>query len=139
MTYYISILILSIVGAVNASYLYWQYRQKIKNQRPMTCLFGQDCEAVVGSQWGKTLGVKNEIVGTLFYLALISLSAWQLSGSDFPKIPEAVLFIAIIAAIASSYLLVIQFSVLKNFCSWCIFSAVINYLILFTSIFLFVK
>ena len=105
----------------------------------MVCIFGQSCEVVVESKWGTTLGIKNELIGIIFYIAVLALSLWQVIGSEFPKLSELIFFISAMAALGSTYLLIIQFSVLKNFCSWCIFSAVINYLIFITSIFLFIK
>ena len=134
--YNIALIILALLGITNAGYLYWQYQKKVKEQRPMFCPFGQQCETVVGSKWGKTLGIKNEIMGIIFYSLLIALNLWQLIGSDFSKINEFIFFLALIAALASTYLIIVQFKVLKSYCSWCIFATIINYLIFLTSVFL---
>lgn len=134
MAYHYALTTLAFFGLCNALILYWQHL-KVK-ERPMVCLFGQDCSIVVESPWGRALGIKNELVGIIFYLLIIALSLWHIGGSAFVKLNELIFFLSLISGIASTYLLTIQFGVLKNYCSWCIFSAVINYLIFLTAIFI---
>ncbi len=102
----------------------------------MVCLFGQNCEEVLSSKWGRTLGIKNEVMGMFFYISIIALSLWQIMGSDFPKTNELIFFLSLVAALGSTYLIIIQFTIIKNYCSWCIFAVIINYLIFLTSVLL---
>lgn len=134
MLYHYALVVISFLGLFNALILYWQHINIQK--RPMVCLFGQQCEIVVESRFGHALGIKNELIGIIFYIIIISLSLWHISGSDFTKINQLIFFLTLVAGIASTYLLTIQFGLLKNYCSWCIFSALINYLILITSVFI---
>lgn len=133
MPYHYALIIVAFLGLLNALILYWQHL-KVK-ERPMVCLFGQDCSLVVESKWGSSLGVKNEVFGIGFYLLIIILSLWHIGGSAFIKLNELIFFLSLIATLASTYLLIIQFTALRNYCSWCIFSAVFNYLILITAAF----
>ena len=123
-------LVLLAAGIVNAAYLHWQYLKYMSDARPMTCPLGGKCADVVASPYGTTWGVKNERWGLAYYFLIFILTftyVWQPSLALFLKI--AILSISGVAVIFSTYLVVIQFSVLRAYCSWCIAATVINYLI----------
>ena len=129
----IYILLLSILGFLNAFYLYYQHVREIKLGKKMFCLLGGDCGAVVGSKYGKTFGVKNEKLGMSYYLLLI---IYILIIQFFPQIGGKfemwVKLSMMIAAAFSLYLLFLQAVVLKKFCSWCLIAIFINLLIFYT-------
>lgn len=90
----------------------------------MFCLIGGDCGEVVGSKYGKTFGIKNEIIGMVYYVLLgifIFTDSFKL----------AVAIAAVVSAIFSIYLLFIQSVILRKFCSWCLIAIAINFLILY--------
>ncbi|TSC86260.1 MAG: hypothetical protein G01um10147_972 [Microgenomates group bacterium Gr01-1014_7] len=120
----IIIFILSVLGFSNAFYLYWQHKREVNTGQKMFCLIGGDCGAVVGSKYGKTFGIKNEIIGMIYY-ALLGI--YILTGIVLPPIK----IIAGVAALFSLYLLYIQVVVLKKFCSWCLIAIAINLLIFY--------
>jgi len=64
------ILILSTLGFLNAFYLYYQHQREVITGQKMFCLIGGDCGKVVGSKYGRTYGVKNELIGMTYYLLL---------------------------------------------------------------------
>lgn len=124
------ILLLAIFGFLNAFYLYWQHKREVQTGQKMFCLIGGDCGAVVGSKYGKTFGVKNEITGMVYYflLGIYSLIAVLLPG--FASNFEIFIKIAVsVALVFSLYLLFAQTILLKKFCSWCLIAIAINILI----------
>lgn len=128
----IIVLILSILGFANAAYLYFQHKREVETGQKMFCLIGGDCGAVVGSKYGKTFGVKNELTGMTYYALLaiyilisILFPGFEQDFSLFAKIAT------IIATIFSVYLLFVQTMVLKTLCSWCLIAIVINILIFY--------
>jgi len=125
------ILLLSISGFVNAFYLFWQHKREVNTGQKMFCLIGGDCAAVVGSKYGKTFGIKNELIGMTFYFLLSFYSLTSLlapSLRNFLIIPK---LITLIAAVFSLYLLFIQTIVLKKLCSWCLIAILVNLLIFY--------
>jgi len=124
------ILFLALVGFANAYYLHWQYLRFKKTKKPMFCLIGQDCAAVIDSRYGETLGVKNEITGMFYYTATLVLMVLSLF---FPPIRPIASFIVLLtsfaAAVFSLYLLYVQTAVLKKLCSWCLIAIFINVII----------
>lgn len=127
----LSALIITILaGIANAWYLYWQWRQYKLIARPMLCPLDGKCEEVVGTVYGTTLGVKNELWGLLYYFSLLGMIGIYLLYA--PLAPTARLLILVssgFSVLFSSYLLFIQLFLLRKYCSWCILAAFINYLI----------
>lgn len=131
------------IGIANALYLRWQTIQHERVGRPMTCPFDGRCEDVVLSPYGTTFGVKNEISGILYYITLLAaLLVYHFFVPAFLQKFEAIarygIFgITIFAVLFSTYLLYIQFGILKKRCSWCIFASLINYAIFALEFFYF--
>lgn len=126
------ILLLTVLGFLNAFYLYYQHQREVKTGQKMFCLIGGDCGAVVGSKYGKTFGIKNELIGTTYYFLL---GIYLLLSILIPQFGISFQFLVkiatIIAAIFSLYLLFVQFVILRKFCSWCLIAISINLLILY--------
>ena len=124
------ILLLSILGFVNAFYLYHQHRREIRTGQKMFCLIGGDCGEVVGSKYGRTLGIKNEILGMEYYILLIIYSFLAIF------LPQLVIsfgfwvkLTVLSVSIFSLYLLIVQTFILRKFCSWCLIAIGINLMI----------
>ena len=121
------ILLLSILGFLNAFYLYWQHKKEIKTGQKMFCLIGGDCGAVVGSKYGRTIGIKNEITGMVYYFLLGLYALTNIFLPPFAHKFEIFAKIIVLAALAFSfYLLFVQTVVLRKFCSWCLIAIAIN-------------
>lgn len=124
------ILLLAILGFLNAFYLYSQHKREVATGQKMFCLIGGDCGAVVGSKYGRTLGIKNEKIGMAYY---ILLGVYFFINIYIPN-PINIIFmkiVTIIATIFSLYLLYVQTFLLKKFCSWCLIAIFINILIFY--------
>lgn len=126
------ILLLSILGFLNAFYLYWQHKREVATGQKMFCLIGGDCGAVVGSKYGRTFGIKNELIGMTYYVLLSLYLILAFFMPDlfrnfiiFPKLAT------LIAALFPLYLLFVQAVILRMFCSWCLIAIAINILIFY--------
>ena len=122
------LVILVVVGFINAYFLHWQYLRFKKEKKPMFCLIGEDCAGVIDSRFGTTAGVKNEIMGMIYYSLL--LLALLLSNYFATNLVNIVIFLAtLVAAIFSLYLLYVQTLILKKICSWCLIAIALNIII----------
>lgn len=124
--------ILAIAGFANAAYLYFQHKREVETGQKMYCLIGGDCGAVVGSKYGQTFGIKNELIGMTYYFLL---GIYSLVYFLFPQLANSLIIVikllVIAAALFSLYLLFIQSIILKKFCSWCLIAIFINLLIFY--------
>jgi len=128
----IIILILSILGFINAYYLHYQYKQYTNSGKEMYCLIGGKCTDVISSKYGTTLGVKNEIIGISYYTFL---GIYLLVSLFIPEVGNNISLLvkvaATVATIFSLYLLTVQTMILKKLCSWCLIAISINLLIFY--------
>lgn len=112
------LVILALLGLAISLYL---LLKKLKNEK-VVCFLGHDCDNVVKSKYGKTFGIFNEVPGLLFYLAVF--------GGVLLNFISLLRIAAVLAVLASLYLVGIQAFSLKMWCEYCIASALINGLIL---------
>ena len=132
------ILILPAVGFFNALWLYWQGREYRERGRPMVCPLNGHCEKVVFSEYGFTFGIKNELVGMAYYIALLAgLYLFSFYPAFYPFLAFSFLTATALAALVSLYLIYIQFFILRMFCSWCILANAINIAIFVSNLVVF--
>ena len=65
------LLVLSVVGFVVSFYIFYSK----KYDKPLHCMIGQDCDAVVKSKYGKTFGIENTVPGMLYYVLIFAYGA----------------------------------------------------------------
>jgi len=120
-----SLIVLALIGLIDSLYLSWKHLKK----QPLVCpITTHDCQAVVESKYGKLFfGIKNEYLGSLFYLAVI-IAAIIIALDSF-NILLYLLLASAAALIISAYLFYVQAKILKNYCTYCIISALVNLLI----------
>ncbi len=119
------ILFLSFLGFLDATYLTILH---FKNAFP-PCRITSGCETVLSSKYAAIYGIPISLIGSLFYLLLIGLSILILT--DFKKIFTKALTLSVLSgALVSAILIYIQFFLLKTFCQYCLFSEVVNFLLL---------
>ena len=123
------LIILASIGFGVSFYIFYTK----KNDKPMHCVIGQDCDAVVKSKYGKTFGVENTIPGMLYYTLIFAYGIALLSNRNLFK-PDIVYYSIVIASIASVlfsvYLIAVQAFVLKKWCEYCIVSSAASLAIL---------
>ena len=123
MQFVTTFVVLSLSGLIDASYLAYTHRSK----KMLVCPIGSDCDAVVESRWGTTLGIRNELLGVVFYLGMLLLG---ISFAAFPGYIEfARMLVRAGAAIGlgfSLFLTYIQVRVIRQYCMYCLLSATIS-------------
>lgn len=123
--YHIISIILSFLGLGTSSYIYYSNKKNVK----MYCIIGKDCNKVIKSKYSELFGIKNELLGILYYLFIISNSIFRI-------IPTEILLIPVSLALLTSLILTfIQLFILKEFCEYCLFSNLINFLIFLVVVF----
>jgi len=116
------IIILSILGLVITSYISIAHIIKKKVICPIN---SKSCNIVLDSKYSKTLGIKNEIIGLFYYVAII-IAIFIIPSAGI------ILSAKIASTIGGLYSIIlfgIQTKVLKNYCSWCITTTIINILL----------
>ncbi len=130
---YFVVLILSLVGLFLAFYI----KNKKNKEQPMVCLVGHDCNEVVNSRYSKIFGIKNENLGIVYYFIIIIFSVLTIGGVVWPAIIIWGLNAAAIgAALFSLYLIGVQAFALREWCMWCLGSALISLVISLSLFFL---
>ncbi len=122
------LLALAVLGMADSGYLVWKHQIK---KQALVCPLNSDCNAVTDSKWGRILGVRNDILGFFYYIAIFVLGIFIFSGYEYSLY---LLTAAFLAFAFSAFLLYIQKYVIKSYCFYCIMSAVINLLIFISAI-----
>lgn len=112
----------SVAGLVLALYIFVTKQNK---KKPLVCPIGGHCDAVVHSKYSKFLGVPVELLGAGYYLLIavvygahaLAVVVWSDTFLFF------VTAFSVLAFLFSVYLVFIQAFTLKNWCTWCLFSA----------------
>jgi uncharacterized membrane protein len=134
MQFFSTFIVLAITGALDAGYLIYKRAKK----HPLVCPIGNDCGAVVGSKWGKIFGIHNDTIGFVFYLGMLGAVFAALNSPE--RATRIFLFMLIAsggALLFSAFLTAVQMFALKNYCFYCLISALINLLLFINTVVLF--
>ncbi|HEY4475194.1 MAG TPA: vitamin K epoxide reductase family protein [Candidatus Paceibacterota bacterium] len=124
-------IVLSLAGLVNAGYLSYKHFQK----KLLVCPINHDCNAVVESKWGHMFGVRNEILGILYYLAMFAgILIFILKPNLILDISNYIFIGTAIGLIFSAFLTYLQKFVIKEYCFYCLISALISLLLFINSL-----
>ncbi len=125
----IFLIISPLIGFFVSFYIFYSK----KHEKPMHCMIGKDCNAVVTSDYGKTFGVENTIPGMAYYLIIIIYAAGLILNQNVFK-ENIVYYLIVSASIASvlfaAYLTLVQAFVLKKWCEYCLISSLASLSIL---------
>lgn len=128
-----SFLVLAFVGLLNAGYLLWKHYRH-RNQ-PMICPLTHDCSKVTESSYAHLLPIRNEVLGTVFYVMVLFGIIGTIVFPALQKWGYVLLSIAIGSGVIFSGILVyIQAQVIKNYCFYCLVSALITLLLFVNSL-----
>ena len=117
--------VLSILGVIDSIYLYYKHSKK----QPLVCLLNTNCNAVLNSKWSHIFGIRNELFGIAYY-SLIFIGSFVLFYNETHFIHISLRLISFLAMIFSAFLIYLQKYVIKEYCFYCIISAIISLLIL---------
>ncbi len=116
----------SLAGFFDSLYLWMQHLQN----KPLMCPLGHNCTTVTRSEWGELLGVRNELLGMLYYSALFVVFCFSLLLPIYNISLSYLSFgMASVGLFVSAFLVYIQAAVIKNYCIYCLVSALLSVLI----------
>lgn len=133
-----SFITLAITGIADAGYLVWKhYSHKAE---PLICPLDHDCSKVTESKWSTIFWARNEVLGLLFYVSMLlgGLVLFFMPALSLFSLPLTLLIKLAAGAglLFSLFLLWVQIYKIKDYCFYCILSALINLLLLVNSFFL---
>ncbi len=120
--------IFSLIGLLDVGFIHY----KKTNNNKLVCVIGKDCNTVLESKYNSFLGIPMTIWGGLYYLGMFVLAILCLGQviSLFGVQSIYVLkLLSALAALGSIGLIFIQLVVLKEWCEYCLLSAVVNFLL----------
>ena len=107
------------IGLAEASYL---VRKRIEEEQP-SCPIGTGCVKVLASKYNKTFLVHNDVLGVVFYVAMMTVTALYVLGlletSTWAIATNALLAGAVFM---SAYFVYLQKFVIRAWCFWCLMS-----------------
>ena len=103
--------VVALAGVAVAAYLTWAHYAG----GSVVCVVGGSCEEVQSSEYSKVLGVPVVLLGVGAYTTVLALVAW-----DSATARLAAAAIALVGALFSAYLLVVQLVVIDAVCAWCL-------------------
>ena len=130
--FYGFIALLALGGFCVALYIYYTK----KNKRELVCPLGSDCNAVINSKYAKFLNIPLEYLGMLYYciilIAYILLIFTNNLFSNFSLL--GLVMLSGLAFLFSLYLLFAQAFLIRQWCIWCLLSAMFSTIIFITSL-----
>lgn len=127
-------IVLAVLGIADAGYLTLKHREK----KPLACPLDHDCSHVTESKWATIFGVRNEVLGLLFYVALLVGALLLLTFPSYAATLRTLFLLATAGGfLFSAFLTMLQFAVIKDYCFYCLISAGINGLLVINAWVLF--
>lgn len=108
--------LVALAGIAVAGYLTWAHYADAS----VVCVVGGSCEAVQSSEYAKVAEVPVAVLGLVGYSVVLALIAW-----DAPTARLAAATIALVGALFSLYLLLVQLFVIDALCAWCVANDVV--------------
>ena len=117
--------IITFLAVALGFYAAFYIRSHKKSGTKMLCPLDSDCETVVRSDYSKIFGIPLENLGLSYYAAVGLVTLTKLAMPDaLPIFITQILLLATIAAFGFSiYLTGIQLFKIKEWCAWCLVSA----------------
>ena len=133
-----SFISLALAGILDAGYLVWKHYRH--NAGPLVCPLDHDCSKVTESKWSTVFWVRNEVLGLLFYVSMLvaGLVIFFVPGFSLfsLSLPLLVKMGAGVGLSFSLFLLWVQLYKIKDYCFYCMLSALINLLLFVNSFFI---
>lgn len=119
----ITVLILSFVGFIDATYLSIEH---FLGQVPPCNISVFNCASVTQSQYSLIFGIPVALFGSVYYLVMLIVSIFTLSGGISKYLKLFLVFLTPVGFIFSLYFLSIQAFIIKAWCVYCVFSALVS-------------
>lgn len=126
-----------IIFAIAGFYVAYTVFKSKKEDVPLVCPLDGHCEEVTNSRFSKFLGIRLEIMGMGYYGSVVLFYTLHLLLPSLFSDTLIFFFTAFTVAsfFFSVYLVSIQAFILKQWCTWCLFSAGFSTLIFITAVF----
>lgn len=130
---FVSFVVLAFGGMINSGYLVWKHHQK----QPLVCPLNHDCSVVTESKWSHIFYFRNETLGFLFFLSMLVAAFATLFVPSLTILPTLILLGMTGALLFSTLLVGLQFLVIKDYCFYCLISAIVTALLFLNGLALF--
>lgn len=128
---YVFVVFTAFSGFLLAFYIFYTKRFNKK----LTCPVGSNCSSVIYSEYAKLLGVPIEFGGMAYYAVIFGVYITLLFLTNLPIwVILGAMGLTSAAALFSAYLIFIQAFVLKQWCCWCVLSALFCAIIFIVSL-----
>jgi uncharacterized membrane protein len=126
-------IILSAIGGFILSYYIFT---KKRARAALVCPVGSDCSAVIHSEYSQFFGIPVEVFGMFYYAAIAVgyLSILSYPAIALSEISFGLFAMTAVAFLFSLYLVTIQAFALRQWCVWCLVSALISSLLFFAAL-----
>ncbi len=98
------------------------YRKQHAKQ-PLMCPRRAPCETVIASPQAKTVGISNAVLGMVYYAAVFLLLLNGMIRGVSLNMQALLILLTAIGFLFSLYLIGVQHFVIKQWCAWCLGSA----------------
>ena len=132
----ISLIVLSIVGFIDALYL--SYARYMHVDVPCSITNG-GCSVVSASPYAVMFGIPLAYLGLVFYTVMIVLTIVHYIKPGMTHLVKLLLAVTLFGAVDSLYFLYLQGFVINAFCIYCITSAIVTFCLFFIAIVLYSK
>ena len=133
-----SFLTLALAGIADAGYLVWKHYHN--TTKPLVCPLDHDCSKVTESKWSTIFWVRNEVLGLLFYVSMLAAGLILFFIPRFVLVSLPLTLLMELAAgfglVFSLFLIWVQIYKIKDYCFYCMISALITLLLVVNSFFL---
>lgn len=131
MPFLATFIVLSAAGIIDSGYLVYAHYEK----KSLICPLDHDCSHVTESKWSHVFGVRNELLGLIFYAGIFMFAVGEVA---LPAVVSPFYAMAVwgvgAGVLFSAVLALIQILAIKDYCFYCIISAFLT-LSLFLNIF----
>ena len=126
------IIIICAFGGVSIA-LYIHRKKRL--HEPLTCPIGHSCDPVIHSRYSRFMDMPVELLGVLYYtIVVVSYILFLAAPSLSQTLPSLILFaLSALAFLFSLYLIAVQLFILRQWCTWCIISALLCTVIFFAA------
>ncbi|MEK6853391.1 MAG: vitamin K epoxide reductase family protein [Nanoarchaeota archaeon] len=129
-----SFMTLAIAGIVDAGYLVWKHYKN--NAKPLVCPLDHDCSTVTESKWSHIFFFRNEVLGLLFYASMLAAGIIVFLAPEFILLKILIKLAAGGGLLFSLFLIWVQIYKIKDYCFYCMLSALITLLLFMNSLLL---
>ena len=122
-----------IITALGGLFLSIYIKKHKHSEEHMVCPIGQKCFSIVNGRFSQFFGIPIEYLGIIYYILIALLYI----GSLFQNLPNQVILIAVLLSgigfAFSMYLTIIQVFVIKKWCTLCLGSMALSFIIIVLS------